>query len=627
MSEDVEEQTTYIFKRPESERLIFRPREGLTVSQWAEKYRIVETGSMPGRWKNNVTPYAVEPMDCWTVPTIRKIILCWAPQTAKTQVAFNCLGFSIDQDPGPAMYVMPDEKVTKRISRRRIIPMIERTPKLKSLLGPRSADKATLAVRFVNGMDLMLAWATSAAELASESIRYLFLDEIDKYPDFSGKEADPISLSEIRTIAYPYNKKILKFTTPTVEGGNIDRALISEADEIRDYHVPCPVCDELQVMIFDNIVWPQDIRDPRLISREKRAHYACRSCGMSWDDSMRNAAVKKGKWIPRTAVNRPEAVAFHLPSWYSPFVSLSDVAASFIRGLDDPSKLMVFVTQHKAEPWKEIVERKEDSAILSHKTNLPPGVVPKWAFALTAGIDMQKDHFCFVVRAWDEDLNSHLVQYGYLFSWADIEALLFQTKYQVEDSASTMGISRAGLDTGGGSKDGSGEWTRTEEAYQWLRKHAHLRIAYGTKGSSRPHITGKRVRFAVIDKMDRGNRPIPGGLELHFLDTSQYKGLIHWRLSRTEGETQRFYLHSETGVDYARQILAEELRRDRHNRVEWKQVRKDNHYLDCEVIAAACADDEWMPNLKQLSHFMKAGNTGRRIISKGLNLGGWQNEA
>jgi hypothetical protein len=97
-------------------------------------------------------------------------------------------------------------------------------------------------------------------------------------------------------------------------------------------------------------------------------------------------------------------------------------------------------------------------------------------------------------------------------------------------------------------------------------------------------------------------------------------------LSRTEGETQRFHLHSETGVDYTRQILAEELRRDRHNRVEWKQVRKDNHFLDCEVIAAACADDEWMPNLKQLSQWMTKGNAGRRIISKGHSMGDWRNE-
>lgn len=611
----------YHFEFTEAERRVFRAKEGLTVSQWAEKYRFVETGSMQGRWRNDVTPYAIEPMDCWTVPWIRKIILCWAPQTAKTQVAFNCLGYSIDQDPGPAMYVMPDERVAKRISRRRIIPMFKRTPRLRELLSPRADDTATLAIHFVNGVDLMLAWATSAAELASESVRYIFLDEVDKYPDFSGKEADPISLAEIRTTAYPFNKKILKFTTPTVEGSNIDRALAGEADEIRDYVVPCPVCGDEQVMDFDHIVWPRDVRDHRLVSRKKLAHYSCRTCGMYWDDSMRNAAVKLGRWIPREAVERPAAVAYHLPSWYSPFVSLSDVAAAFLQGLDDPSKLMVFVTQHKAEAWKQVIEKKEDNEVLKRCSALPPGIVPQWAVALTAGIDMQKDHFYFVVRAWDEELNSHLVQYGVLARWADLEALIYDTKWKVEGSEATMGLFRAGLDTGGGAPEGGGEWTRTEEAYQWLRKHAVRRVVFGTKGSSKPHAGGKRIRFSVIDKMERGNRKIPGGLELRFLDTAQFKSLIHWRLARAEGESQRFWLHSETGIDYAQQLLAEELRRDRRNRVEWKQVRKANHYLDCEVIAAACADSEWLPSIKMLAQALKTKAAGRRVISAGVNVG------
>jgi phage terminase large subunit GpA-like protein len=184
-----------------------------------------------------------------------------------------------------------------------------------------------------------------------------------------------------------------------------------------------------------------------------------------------------------------------------------------------------------------------------------------------------------------------------------------------------MPLFRAGLDTGGGAPEGGGEWTRTEEAYQWLRKQAPRRIVFGTKGSSRPHIAGKRIQFRVIDKMERGNRKIPGGLELRFLDTAQYKGLIHWRLGRNPNESQRFDLHCETGIDYAQQILAEELRRDRRGRVEWKQIRKANHYLDCEVIAAACADSEWLPSIKMLAQSLKAVTHGRRVISAGIKAG------
>ena len=51
---------------------------------------------------------------------------------------------------------------------------------------------------------------------------------------------------------------------------------------------------------------------------------------------------------------------------------------------------MAFVTQHKAEAWVEVIERKEETEILKNRTNYPPHVVPETAVALTAGIDVQK---------------------------------------------------------------------------------------------------------------------------------------------------------------------------------------------------------------------------------------------
>jgi hypothetical protein len=60
-------------------------------------------------------------------------------------------------------------------------------------------------------------------------------------------------------------------------------------------------------------------------------------------------------------------------------------------------------------------------------------------------------------------------------------------------------------------------------------------------------------------------------------------------------------LHAETGIDYAQQVLAEELRRRRTGKLEWIQVRRDNHLLDCENLAAACADNGWQPSLALLA--------------------------
>ena len=375
----------------ESERRIFAAPERnpdgspVTVSQWAKRNRYVERGSMRGPWSNATTPYLVQPMDTLNFPWVRLVILMWAPQTGKTQLAFNFVCYCADMDPGTALYVMPDEKTALKVSRKRILPMFRNTPKTARLLGGRKEDATGLSIGFKNGMDLGLAWAGSPAALASDAIQYLIFDETDKYPDFAGKEADPISLGEQRQNTYPYNSKQIRISTPSTPDGNINQAMEHEADEVWEYQACCPYCGKFQVMTFEQIKFPEKERDPRIILRKKLAWYQCVHCNWTWDDHKRDQAVLAGQWFCEKPVDRPRAVGFHLPSWYSRFVSLSKVVADFLKGLEDPRKMMVWVTQHCARPWLDVVEDKEETQVLEHVTDLPAGVVPAEAIALTAG--------------------------------------------------------------------------------------------------------------------------------------------------------------------------------------------------------------------------------------------------
>jgi phage terminase large subunit GpA-like protein len=599
---------------------------------------------MPGRWQNANAPYAVEPMDCWTVPSIREIYLCFAPQVVKTQIAFNCLGYAADQDPGSAMYVMPDEKTTKRIARRRILPMIKASPRLASLLSPRYDDTTTLSIRFINGMDLMMAWATSVAEISSEDVRYFIGDEISKWPGYSGtgekREAHPWYLGKIRTNTYPHTKKILALSSPGAAPCLITELMKYEADETRRYEVPCPICGHFQIMSDENIVTLKNEHNPLVIVRNKLGRYSCAKCGMFWDDYMRNQAVKHGRWVPgrfdangewqpADPIIRPVSVAFHLPAWYSLFESLSEVAASRIRGEDDPKKQMVYVTQKRAEEYKEVVEtKKEENILAEHRVTLPTGIVPAAALALTAGIDSHTWGYRFTIYAWIEDVlgfTAQKIQHGHLGTLADIEALVYHARFQVENSSETMGIWRAAIDTGGnrpGPNTNDNEKTMTDEIYEWLRKQPRGTI-FGVKGAS--HDQQSRVKLTVIDKFPHKNKPIPGGLELRILDTNQFKGLFHWRLTRAAGDTQRILFDAGTDNEFVRELLAEELRKKRNGQTEWVRVRTANHYLDCSVYAMAAADAEWQPSLKLLSKRIKQIREGapqekqhRRVLSRGI---------
>jgi phage terminase large subunit GpA-like protein len=589
----------------DGERRVFKRKEKLTVWQHAEKTRVITDGNIKGPWRNNVTPYTVGPMHCWTMPSIRKIFLLWAPQTAKTQVAFNCMCYSIEHDGMSIMYVMPDEKVAKRISRRRITPMFKNSPAMRELLSPRFDDTTTLAINFTNGADLMMAWATSAAELSSESVPILILDERDKFPNMAGREIDPTAAAEIRATTFPHTSKVLEISTPDDETG-IVADIEAEADTIYHYQAKCPICGEYQKMEFEQIFLSEEIKDPREIIRRKLGYYQCKTCGMSWNDFMRNQAVLDGLanpeslygWVPDRIIENPIAVAFHLPSWYSPFVSLSRIKAAEIRGNDNRAKQKVFITQHKAEPWKEIIEKpKKEDDILKARCDLPTQTVPETAVALTCGIDVQKRGFWFAVWAWKREnveLTGWKIHHGALGTWDEVGRLLFETEYPIADGSGSMRIWRAALDTGGGRKNE--DETMTDETYFWIIDNYYRGVElYGTKGSSRP-IAGRICKQGKELMQTRTGKKLPPGFHVVLIDTNQAKDKLHEGLRRAAAnEPHALYLDKDTDTIFARHILAEEKILDpKTKRPIWDRKKPDNHLLDASCCALVLAHRDFI---------------------------------
>ena len=142
------------------------------------------------------------------------------------------LGYIIQQDPSPAMIVYPSDKLGESISENRIKPMLKSSPALKRLFKEFQSQK--LELQF-DGMYLTISGANSPSSLASKAIKYLFLDEVDKYPGASKKEADPISLARERVKTFR-NSKVYLTSTPTISAGHIWKSLMG-ADIEKHYFV------------------------------------------------------------------------------------------------------------------------------------------------------------------------------------------------------------------------------------------------------------------------------------------------------------------------------------------------------------------------------------------------------
>ena len=106
---------------------ILQPQLIQTVSEWASKRRIMSKFDSPDagmKWNSLKVPYADYIMDLFSSMFTRKIVLKWATQTGKTNILLCCIGYTMDERPGPIMVVYPTEKTVERASRTRIEPMI-----------------------------------------------------------------------------------------------------------------------------------------------------------------------------------------------------------------------------------------------------------------------------------------------------------------------------------------------------------------------------------------------------------------------------------------------------------------------------------------------------------------------
>lgn len=578
--------------------LAFRPPPDMPVSDWSDDRRILQPGTsrQPGPWSTSVTPYLEEPMNSYNHPDYRHVVLCFGTQLGKTECLYNMLGYIIDLEPYSTMVVYPRVDDAKTISRTRVQPMFDESPTIKEKIPSKREKYQQLEMHFP-GMALYLVGANSAAALAQKPCRNILRDEIDKYPQRVGSDADPLSLSEERTKSFWDIRKIIDVSSPTLEDIGIWKQL-EDCDEVRRYYAECPFCLQKQILVFEQIKFDLGGEGHERINIAKNtATYQCIHCNEKITDKYKSRMIEKGEYrSDKASKYKTVKIGYHVSSLYSPWLTWGDIAEKFLKAKYKISEegsvleLQNFYNGWLAKPWKDTAEKPIYEEMQGRITELPPRIVPKEAIALTCGVDVQKYGFYYTVWAWTKNYESWLVDYGYLVSWDDVRRLIFNTEYDIEnDEDHTMSIWRTGVDTGGGKDEGE-EYSKTEETYMWLRKNSQ-NIAWGVKGMT--NRTGQRIRHSIIDKMPGSQQRIPGGLVLWFFDSFQFKEVLFWRISNDDKDPQPLHFHAETDGDFFNQLLAEEKRRNKNMEWEWVKTRKDNHYLDCCCIAHACADPQW----------------------------------
>lgn len=599
----------------DGERHVFRKRPYIPLSDWAAANLLVKDGPYAGgRYRKDVNPYLVEIMDTWSHPDVEEVDVCGSAQTGKTLVMHGAIAYGVVMRPGPRMLAMQDDESLAKVVSNKLLPMFRASRPVRELLGKVRGGQ----ISFRDSTALFLSSAQSQNARASISIQDLMLDEEALYKQIAGQGVPALEFLE-RTRSYSRTRKVLRVSKPI--GGDecsIVQAL-EECDEVRHFEPRCPACMQFYPLSEEGLVLVEKNSDPREVERRKLARYKC-PCGFQWTDHLRDRAVSMGRWTAEAPVPHPRKVGFVLPAILSKNVSLSEIMAAKMRAevSDSPALRQHYANGMWALPYRAVEIEVEESIVLDRvDKNLPERTVPGDAVALTAGVDVQDRGFWYTVWAWRANLASSLIDYGRLPDWDAVHALLMETRYPYENDSpkhgQDLGIWRAGIDTGGTRKD-SDVVSRTEDVYRWVRIHGAGRV-FACKGAS--HESPTPVRAVMIDRFPTSRIRIPGGLWLHLLDTHYFKSLIFARLA--EDARQPISLHRKTEMSFASQITAEVLIRDRNGKMVWQRKRKNNHYLDCTMLATACTDGSWLPSLQMLVEreaLAQARNAPARLITE-----------
>lgn len=547
-----------------------KPPEDLTVSEWAEKYRILDSKSsaIPGPWKNEVTPYLVGIMDEFNNVETEEIIFIKPTQVGGTEALQNMVGYIVMQDPSPTMIVYPTDDLAEFLSENRLQPMFNVSKELRKKFYERRSSKLELQFE---GMFISLSGANSPSSLASKPIRFLFLDEVDKYPGASKKEADPIKLARERTKTFS-NRKIFQTSTPTLRTGHIWKARES-ADVIKHYKVPCPHCGEYIELLFNKIIWP-DNKEMSPADRAEFANYHCQMCGNIITDHHKMQMLKYGRWeVVEQRTQFPRKVCFEMNTLYSPFVRFGEIAREFITSKDDPELLQNFVNSWLAEPWEDTKLKTNADTVKERQTDLPEFVVPDWAVFLTAGVDVQETSLYYSIRAWGTYMTSQLVTRGQVGSFNDIEKIM-NAEFKKENGEKML-VAAAAIDSG----------DQTDEVYDFCARNSEWAIPIKGVANGLHHF-----RISKVNKTSSQAY----GMQLILIDGGKYKDMIASRMKKKNG-TGSWMVFKGIDDDYAEQVTAEHKINEKsggRTKQVWakKSTHADNHYLDCEVYSFAMAD-------------------------------------
>lgn len=546
-----------------------------SVTDWSEKNLYIQKSAHPGPLRLRTrTPYLCEIIDQMGNNGVEEITFAKSTQIGGTTALHCMIGYIISADPQPTMLVMPNEKMAISTSKTRIKPLIDASTVLAAHKPANPDLYQNLEMTFDN-MVLSIVGSNSPANLASRPICFLFLDETDKYKEQTDREASAPFLAIHRTRTY-WNRKIVRTSTPTVPTGEIWQAF--KLGDQRYFYVPCPNCGREQRLQFSNLQWPDEcyMRDG-LVNEDKvltATYYKCEYCEFHIRDTHKQAMLNKGNWQATADELTKRRRSYQINSLFAPWTKFGEVAVKYLKAKQtdigaETNAMQDFYNGELGEPWQDVRKVADANTIGERRAEYRVGQLPFPPRKLVLTVDVQQNSVWYLLRAWCEKNRSYYVTHGLFSDKDDFDSL---RNYIVD------------LRDNGLTCETDGHKYRLTHCYMDSRYRTSSVFPFCMKNSCQPVQGFGNRQNANPFYFVQSSYGIP---KITF-DSDYFKTALQLKYFTQDHEEGAWFLPANVHGNYFQQLTAEILinRVDTLNRVttHWKEIRRENHLLDCEVI-------------------------------------------
>lgn len=569
-----------------------KPTELMTVSQCAEKYRYLETGTnMPGPWRNSNAPHIVEIMDALSVhsPT-KRVTFKKASGISGTEVWLNWLLYIVKHAKKDVMIVVPTLTLRDRTFNPKIKKLFSESPALADMVSKATRDDANSKdVLEIGPVRIIKSGANSPESFRGEHLPYAITDEKSAMPWDIGGEGNVGMLIDNRLKSFTRSKKF-DLSSPTQEGFcQISDDYDAGSQEMR--YIFCPECNHAHTLAFKNFTWQLKAGTPEDEKIVEIAYFKCPECDAKIEEHQKDALLDNAVWIAKHPERKKIHRSFTLNSFYIKFglgYTWKQIAQLWLDSQKDSAKLTTFTNTFLAETSKPKATNIDPNSLLTRLETFPEEMP---AVIRIASADIQKDRIEFTLVDFEETKESwvqtHMILEG--------DPVQDQVWEDLDRELKSLNVDLAMIDSG----------YLPNRVYDFCESRRWCIPIKGMPGMARPLVEDE------VKRKQRLRRRRKKGMPVEPLGVDNGKGLVMARLKfesttsydidhetgevlSTHRPSNPGYIHFKNDAcfddEYFAQLLAEvldERMRSGKKLLEWIQTRARNEALDCMVYAIA----------------------------------------